>query len=512
MTNKNDREMEFEDIYPDHSEKPAYKRGYKPLELREIEYPNKLAEFLLKNDKKNTKRLLIVIIVFLVLFIALVIASFINDKLNLINKEETVTRPAGQMDEDEDFDEQIFGTVYEVSDAASLDDLLKKWYEITDNIMSQKYVTNVLLIGIDGKDGVKKGGNSDALILVSINRKTEEITLISFMRDSRTYFEIEGRDYWRKVNATFAWGGPDKTVETLERDYKIDIDYYVAVDFTTFPKLIDALGGIEVEVQQYEQEYINRTTTKIKKLPDYGKVKLDGKQALVYSRIRHSDADSDVSRTRRQRAVIEAIIKSAKGASVKQLNKAIDSLLPYLGTDCPKTKILSYGAKALTQGWMDYDMKQITMPDEDTRLGTYINGEALWVVDYPLAAQRVQQALYGKTNIQLDDDRVSALDYLNRSSTEQQTNGQGVRQTYNYYLPPEDPEQTTKRSLWGWWNRTEPATQAQESTTHFWQQQTEPVTEPPYQQPTEPTTRWWNILTTKPAEEPGGQEQPAADF
>ena len=507
MVDKNNREIEFEDIYADDPGSTGYRRGYKPIELREIEYPNKFLEFLLKNDKKNTKRILVVILVFLVLFIGFVIASFINDKLNMMNSTEIVTGEDVIEEEEENFDDKIFGKVYEVKDAASLDDLLKKWYEKTDNIMSQSYVTNVLLIGIDGRNGVKLGGNSDSMILVSINRKTKEMALISFMRDSRTYFKAEGEDHWRKVNATFAVGGPEKTVETIERDYKIQIDHYVAVDFTTFPKIIDALGGIEVDVQQYEQEYINRTTTKIKKLPNYGKIKFDGAQALVYARIRHSDADSDVSRTRRQRTVIEAIIKSAKGASVKQLNKAIDNLLPYLNTDCTKAQIIAYGAKAITQGWMDYDMTQLTMPDEETRLGTYIDGEALWVVDYPLAAQRVQKAIYGTTNIELAKDRVSALDYLNRDGG-QQSDSNGY--TYNYYLPPEPAtEAKTRFNLIGWWNRTTQSsyTPVYETTTAA-PVYTEPVTEPYYYTqapaPTEPATVWNPFTKADSADEGGG--------
>ncbi|MBQ2811817.1 MAG: LCP family protein, partial [Clostridia bacterium] len=290
------------------------------------------------------------------------------------------------------------------------------------------------------------------LMLVSINKKTKTITLCSFMRDSRTYYEANGRGYWAKVNAAYSKGGAAATIETLEKDYKIGIDYYVAVDFTSFPKVIDALGGVTVDMKEYEQRYINRTTTAIKKIPNYGPVKLDGKQALVYARIRKCDADSDVSRTRRQRTLITAIIKSAKGASLTQLNNAIDTLLPLLATDCSKSQILSYGAQALAQGWLNYEIKQVTMPDEDTRKDARINGVSYWVVDYPLAAQRVQLALYGTTNIELDEYRDSALDYVkfnsngssnSSDSTESNAgNDNGVGYT---------EETTTRRGILDWW-------------------------------------------------------------
>ncbi len=463
---ENNKNMQFEDVYSDSSkekEKPAYQRGHKPLEQREICYPNKFVEFLLKNNKRNTKIILVAMIILILLMIGALVASFIMDKLDLINIEGEDEVFTGDENYSENFEDEDFEAMHEVSNAASLDDLLKKWYQMDGSIMSQDYVINVLLIGVDGKNGVKYGGNSDVLMLVSINKKTETITLCSFMRDSRTYYEANGRGYWAKVNAAYSKGGAAATIETLEKDYKIGIDYYVAVDFTSFPKVIDALGGVTVDMKEYEQRYINRTTTAIKKIPNYGPVKLDGKQALVYARIRKCDADSDVSRTRRQRTLISAIIKSAKGASLTQLNNAIDTLLPLLATDCGKNQILSYGAQALAQGWLNYEIKQVTMPDEDTRKDARINGVSYWVVDYPLAAQRVQLALYGTTNIELDEYRDSALDYVkfnnngsgSSSDSTESYSGNGYSEGYS-------EETTTRRGILDWWK---PGNDDDETTT-----------------------------------------------
>ncbi len=455
MENYQNKKTEFEDVYSDSSKSPTYRRGHKPLSEREICYPNKFTEFLLKNNKRNTKRILIGIIVFLLVFIIALVAVYVNNKLDLI--QFGTEGWTGNEDYSESFEENQFEAMHEVSDAASLNDLLKKWYNLDGSIMDQDYVVNVLLLGIDGKDGVKFGGNSDSLILVSINKKTEKITLVSFMRDSRTYFEVNGRDYWTKINATYSRGGAAATVRTIENDYKIDIDYYVAVDFTTFPKLVDALGGVTLDIEEYEQRYINRTTTKINKIPNYGTVTLDGDQALVYCRIRKSDADSDVSRTRRQRNFISALIASAKGASLGQLNNAIDTLLPHLATDCPKSKIVSFAAQALSQGWMNYEIVQLTMPDEETRADANFSGVSYWVVDYPLAAQKVQTAIYGTSNIELSDDRESALDYVkyNGGGSSSGSTGGYEEESGNGLEPVTDDEveeTTTRRGfLPGWW-------------------------------------------------------------
>ncbi len=513
---ENNNKMQFEDVYSDSSkekEKPAYKRGHKPLDQREICYPNKFFEFLLKNNKRNTKIILAAMIILILLMIGALVAVFIQDKLDLINIEGEDEVFTGDENYSENFEDEDFEAVHEVSNAASLDDLLKKWYQMDGSNMSQDYVINVLLIGIDGKNGVKYGGNSDVLMLVSINRKTQTITLCSFMRDSRTYFEANGRSYWAKVNAAYSKGGAAATIETLEKDYKIGIDYYVAVDFTSFPKVIDALGGVTVDMKEYEQRYINRTTTAIKKIPNYGPVKLDGKQALVYARIRKCDADSDVSRTRRQRTLITAIINSAKGASLTQLNNAVDTLLPLLATDCSRSQILSYGAQALAQGWLNYEIKQVTMPDEDTRKGAMINGVSYWVVDYPLAAQRVQLALYGTTNIELDEYRDSALDYVkfndngsnsssdtsesysgngyNEGNTDETTTRRGI---LDWWKPGDDEDETTTGSLIEFPSGDEPASGGEENTTA-------PVEQPPAEETT--TSRLDSLLdrftTTQPA-------------
>ncbi len=491
MDNNNNRK--FEDVYSDSSlEKPTFERGHKPLEQRDIVYPNKFVEFMAKDNKKNTKRMLIAIIALILLCIGALVAVMISDKLEKINFEQDGEAFTGDENYSENFDDTEFDSMHEISDAASLDDLLKKWYQLDGSIMKQDYVINVLLIGIDGKNGVKYGGNTDALILVSINKKTKSITLTSFMRDSRTYFEANGRSRVAKINAAYSAGGARTTVDAIEKDFKVDIDYYIAVDFTSFPKVIDALGGVTVDVQKYEQEYINRTTTKISKIPNYGEVKLNGSQALVYARVRKCDADGDVSRTRRQRSVISGIIDSAKNASLSQLNNAIDVLLPLLATDCPKADIISYATQALSQGWLKFDIKNITMPDEDTRADAKFDGIFYWVVDYPLAAQRVQTAIYGTSNIELDYNRESALDYVKYNSYSG-SNGSSSSGEYTAAPSPTEAETTTKRNLFPWTlpgrdEPTTPAPQEPNTTTPNEVPGTTPATDAPEETTAAPST------------------------
>lgn len=113
-------------------------------------------------------------------------------------------------------------------------------------------------------------------------------------------------------------------LQTIENNYKIKIDQYIAVDFKSFPKVIDAIGGVTVDVQDYEADYI-RSTSSQTDFP-YGTATLTGKQALIYSRIRHCDDDSDLSRTRRQRSVIKSLISQAKKQQTDSLLTPISRL------------------------------------------------------------------------------------------------------------------------------------------------------------------------------------------
>ena len=138
---------------------------------------------------------------------------------------------------------------------------------------------------------------------------------------------------------------------------------------------------------------------------------MTGAQALVFARIRHSDSDSDVSRTRRQRQVITALINSAKGASLSQLSSALDTLFKYVKTDLTKMQILSYAAQALANGWVNYEIVQTPISDEDVFRTGWVGDQSVVLMDLPLAAQRVQEAVYGKgeSNIVLEDGRVTAF-------------------------------------------------------------------------------------------------------
>lgn len=373
---------------------------------------NPVSAFLWKNKKRRAKNLYFLLV--MILCIVTVVMGFIYEKLDLMSTGDDFNSSAGSdITQEVIYDEEELAIIEAIDSAGSLNDYLYQWANNGGELYSSKNVINVLLVGLDSKNALQYGGNSDSLILVSLNKKTEKISMCSFFRDSWCYMDIAGRERYAKINSSYFHGGPGALIDTIERNFKIDIDYYVAVDFSSFRDIIDALGGITVEVQEYEANYINRTN------PDFHieagpAVHLTGKQALVFARIRKSDYDSDVSRTRRQRQVITSLIQSAKNASLSQLNNTLDTLFAYVKTDLTKSQILSYAAQALAKGWINYEITQFTLSDSDIFKTGYVGNASVVFMDFPLAAQKVQTEIYGESNIVLDEKRVKVFDFVTR--------------------------------------------------------------------------------------------------
>ena len=381
------------------------------IKKKESKGQNPIASFLWINKRQRAKNIYFLLTIFVV--IMAVGIGYVSSKLDIINyddkKETSVSGDANKIYEEEEFE-----IMQAIDSASSYNDFIYKWANNGGELRKSKNVINVLLLGLDSEDALEKGGRSDTILLASLNKKTKKIYLTSFFRDTWTYMNIGGEDRYNKINSAYFYGGDEALIDTFEKNYKIDVDYYCAVDFSSFTDIINALGGITVEVQQYEAEYINRTTVHT---IDYGPaVKLNGWEALVFARIRKSDSDSDVSRTRRQRLVISAFIESAKGASLSQLNNALDKLFKYVKTDLTKMQILGYAAQALSGGWMDYEIEQVNLSDPEIFCTGYVGNSAVVFVDFPMVAETVQKAIYGDSNVVNTDDRVKPFSLLRARS------------------------------------------------------------------------------------------------
>jgi LCP family protein required for cell wall assembly len=227
-------------------------------------------------------------------------------------------------------------------------------------------ITNILLIGSDTRVGEDSGSRSDTTILLSIDTKSKQLKLASFLRD--TYIEIPERGN-NKLNAAFSYGGSQLLMDTLEYNFKIDIDYYVAIDFESFKDVIDKLGGLDIEITDNEARYINShdhmTDVELAAFPEPisgGMNHFTGAQALWYCRIRY--LDSDFNRTQRQRKTLNAAMQKAKGKSITELLDIAKFGASLVTTDISKQQINKYTQQALT--FLKYDIVGMQIPADGT--------------------------------------------------------------------------------------------------------------------------------------------------
>ncbi|MDE5772641.1 MAG: LCP family protein [Ruminococcus sp.] len=248
----------------------------------------------------------------------------------------------------------------------------------TDSAMSRSYVKSVLIIGTDGRSDDEQG-RSDSMILLSFNSRTNEIILTSFMRDCYVNIQNYGMD---KLNAAYSYGGAELLMDTIENNFMVKIDDYITVNFVSFAGIIDAVGGIDIDVSDEEAHEINNILfSEVNQLmgddqwADFlesgGKLHLNGKQALSYARIRYV-GNSDFERTSRQREVFEKLIP--KAINPVAVGKIAKSVIPKINTNMSTMGMYLLSLKLPTA--IRYDVKQLQIPAENT-----FYPEDVWLYD-----------------------------------------------------------------------------------------------------------------------------------
>lgn len=226
----------------------------------------------------------------------------------------------------------ILGKVRNVEIAEEDEDL-----GISEEVDSRKNnkISNIALFGIDQKSSEEKG-RSDSIMILSIDGKHKKIKLTSIMRD--TYVEINNRGM-DKINHAYAFGGPELAIKTINQNFNMNIREFATVDFDGLEHIVDAFGGIEVDIKPNEVSHVPGSYA--------GKQVLNGKQALAYSRIRKT-GDGDFERTERQRFILETIINKGLKSGITQYPKLLNTLLPYVDTSLSKSEMLKEGSSIFT--------------------------------------------------------------------------------------------------------------------------------------------------------------------
>ncbi|MDW0110777.1 LCP family protein [Sporosarcina aquimarina] len=203
----------------------------------------------------------------------------------------------------------------------------------TDNV-------SVLLIGVDDSEERQQGDSNsraDALLVATLNPKQKTVKLLSIPRDSYVYIpEVEYKD---KITHANAYGGTKATIETVEEMLDIPIDYYVKTNFNAFIDVVDALGGVEVDVPYERIEKDETDAGTIHLMP--GLQTLDGRHALALARTRK--LDNDIERGKRQQMIIEAMMDQAKSpAAITKFGDVIEALGNNIKTDMQYKEMLSF--------------------------------------------------------------------------------------------------------------------------------------------------------------------------
>ena len=211
---------------------------------------------------------------------------------------------------------------------------------------AQKGYTTIALFGVDARDTSLGAGNrSDAIMIASINNDTKEVRIVSIYRD--TYLEVEdGSGIYAKVNAAYAYGGPELAVKTLNANLDLEITEFITVNWKALTLAIDELGGVTVGVESNELTALNGCIAEqLNTIGGYsdgvfetGNIKLNGTQATAYARIRSTD-QGDITRTERQREVLQAMITEALKSDMKTINSMLDVVFPNILTSITKDEM-----------------------------------------------------------------------------------------------------------------------------------------------------------------------------
>lgn len=280
-----------------------------------------------RKKKKNKKNKIVIFAVEIVVLVALLVGMYLYFKMDKVESTGPIKAEEVEIELDSETKEALKG------------------------------YTNVALFGLDNREtGNYDGGNSDTIMIASINNESKEVKLISVYRD--TYLNVKD-DTYNKINSAYAYGGPKNAIAALNKNLNLDITNYVAVDFGAVVDAVDLLDGIELtftdeEVKIMNDNYIDEinqvTNHSSAKLSGGGTYTVDGVQALAYCRIRYTAGD-DFKRTERQREVLGKMIDKAKGSSISTVSSLIDTMFDEVSTSFTSKQMLS-----LASSVMDYEL------------------------------------------------------------------------------------------------------------------------------------------------------------
>ena len=279
-----------------------------------------------------------------------------------------------------------FGYVYSKLNKMYVKDEVVKDIENTEEATIVDGITNILLVGTDG-EYVEKGNRSDSVMLVTIDSKNKDIKISSIARD--TYVDIPGYSK-EKLTHAYAYEGIDLLKEVFKENFDLDIDKYIAVNFVSFMDIMDELGGVEVNVEEKDIEEINKYIdacygyykNKDEKEKEYiteaGVQRLNGYQALAFSRIRYTD--DAFARDNRHREVAESVYKEFAQKGIDTYKRCAEIVLNNTKTNISPIEMMNLAYTVLKIN--DKDIEQFQFPLAEHRKGHIISKQKGWVLEW----------------------------------------------------------------------------------------------------------------------------------
>lgn len=253
------------------------------------------------------------------------------------------------------------------------DEVEEKLSQYSDSIV------NIALFGIDSNDN--EDGRSDSIMIATIDNANKKLKLTSIMRDSYVDIEGHGND---KINHAYAFGGPELAINTLNRNFDLNIKDFISVNFSTLPKIIDKLGGVDIEITEEEVPHISG-------IDSPGLHTLNGAQALQYSRIRYATG-GDYRRTERQRTVLNSVFIKILQMNISTYPTLLNEILPMVETNLKSSDILELGSEVLKMG--KSTLEQERFPRDEYCQGQIIDGIYYLVFDKAATVEQIHNYIF----------------------------------------------------------------------------------------------------------------------
>ena len=281
--------------------------------------------------------------------------------------------------------------------------------EINKSTLGNDGIVNIALFGVDQRQA-GQNTRSDAIMILSVDKSSGELKLSSIMRDSLVEIEGHGQD---KITNAYAYGGPQLAVKTLNQNFNLNIREYATVNFQGMAEIIDAVGGVEIDISEAERLNANEQIweqSQVADLPytpieESGLQTLNGTQAVAYARIRYV-GNADFERTSRQREVLRQIFEKALNLSPTQYPSFAKQFLPLVETSLDLGDILSLADVMLKNP----TLVDVRFPTNDDLIGSgsiTVNGQSCVYFDVDTMTQKLHDFIYNDIDPTTDSDRAS---------------------------------------------------------------------------------------------------------